>query len=76
MKKFHLSISVSYCVRQVKHAKLDGRKQDVVSEDGVLLDNETALKELQKLKSEGMAYMPCGDCDNYDDTGRCQGHND
>ena len=74
MSTFHLSISLGYCVRQVEHAELDGRKQDVVSDDGVFLDNKTALKELRKLKSEGIAYMPCGDCGNYDDTGRCRGH--
>ena len=72
--KFHLSISVSYCVRQVKHAKLDDRQQDVVSEDGVLLGNDKALRELHGLRAEGIAYVPCGDCDNYDDTGRCLGH--
>jgi len=48
---------------------------------GVLTDNDgnpttpdALLAEANQWKEKGCVVMPSGDCDNYDETGRCKGH--
>ena len=73
--KTHSSIAIDPLLNMPARRLTQMCRQGVITrDDGSALTVDELLAELNQAKAKGYAVMPSGECDNYDASGRCQGH--
>ncbi len=68
---FHTGAHIDWVIRLLKEK--ENTKSKIVSTGGKFLSSEETIELLQKQKEDGKLVI-CGDCDNHDEKGYCQGH--